>query len=318
MIRDLFDKWLKEFLTTNEMWLKQSEESYFADMINYFLKFSTIRDHVLLVLHNNCYRFTHFFNEKIIKNIVLSGDKELINTAATFYIRNNDLELFNLLVKELVDIGNYDHNFTLLFLSSNDFNRADITQSFLKSVGHSNDYLIKLLIDYNFHDKLKYYTASFAKFHIGSRYDIINFCKNLHSFYVPILWDLNKQEYYFSMIFSLSENTFLDFEYYQILLPTFELRNKYASYLVHSFISNVQSISSYANYLKYYFSCEFDYFEEKILLIWPPHLLNLFASVIPNCSKRKFLEKIFSYKDEYQMIRFIELNPEYKKLLPML
>ncbi len=216
MIRSLFDKWFHEILNVLKI-RRNSNEIYFADMINYFLKFSSIRDHILLSLHNNCYHFTTYVNDKIIKNIVASKDKELINTVATFYTRNNDLDLFVKLTRELIDCGQYDTNFTFLFLATNDFNNYGLTKEFLNSIQQDDNFLIRSLINNNYHDKLKVHLSAFIKARAGYRYEILEFCKTIYVAFSQLLYSSVNEELYFKMLLILAESMYLDFEFYQVL-----------------------------------------------------------------------------------------------------
>jgi hypothetical protein len=149
-----------------------------------------------------------------------------------------------------------------------------------------------------------------------SSFDISQLCQQISN--IKMYNNIIDVEYYslICKIFGLASN----FDYYNFnyLLKDYLNRSNFSYYLSNNYYDKMNLVVFFGQYLNTNYSYEYDNFEKILLDVMDPHNLTVYSSKSYFCSKRKFLEKVSSFKNQNALIDFIKVHPEFQKLLPLM
>lgn len=321
----LFKNWFEDFFVKPNLCERNINEFtageviYFERMLKLFLNVkdrSSIAS-ILTAIQERNYSLNLNLKEKFI-DIISESDDQVLDIAATTFGNIYNKEWFLLLLEALKAKNHslYNHYVTRFVLCHN-FTDNPTTMKYLSIINRDYTFLVRELVSNNQLSSLEEYLTilipCLSYFDIGQLCRIISLEKQ---FAGTNFYNIN----YFNIINHIF-NKCPSFETYnfQTLLSDFQLRCDYSHWCVNHYYGKIPMIVNYAKYLNTYYSSEYSILEEGILSKFDGWNLVEFSTLGSYfISKRKFLAKIVSLKDQGLTARFLSSHPEFSKLMPLL
>jgi hypothetical protein len=312
-------EWLNDFLSRISLFYPlEKDVIYFNDMLKFFIKNTDNQfrlGSILSEFQNKRLFMALELKDKVTEYISSSSD-ETLDAAFTYFCNANDMEYAILLLKKLKD-KNHSKYYEYIdkFIYTADFNNSLAINSFLFTIGYDYTYIIDRLMTKGLFHSLHHYTNHLIP--VLSSFDVSQLCQRIANTKM-YNFGISDNEYFclICKIFILSPS----FNYYNFnyLLKDYLARSNFSYYLSNNYYDKMNLLESFGKYLHVHYSYEYYNFENILLDKMDPRNLTVYSSKSYFCSKRKFLEKVSSFKDQDVLIDFIKVHPEFQKLLPLM
>jgi hypothetical protein len=300
----------------------EEETLAFVSSVKTFLKFEDLKDYIIDVLlvktktvandpfenHRLDKEYKSF--RKLIRVIISIGEEHLIETLATFLLKDNNSIYYFILLEEMVKKKCDTKSVENIFLSliSTMVYDLDRVNKFLDIIGKNSSYLVPLLLNDKRYLGLKRYISLLS-------------AEELKNIVIPLIIEnyQGTQEKYFSIVLEaliISEKII-----YPLLFDCPKIgqcESAFAQFLIENSSFNIPPLKKYLEYLSQYNPSAIVDFENKLLQTDKAYLINQYALMLPLVSKRKIMTLLIKLKQEPILVEFIKKYPEFEPLLPML
>jgi len=314
----LFYQWFKDFKPLyNYLEENPNDVMYFDNMLEVFINKQNILNlnSILSTFQNKRYYIGSTFKEHLIQFFV-KNDDEILDLAISYFLSCQDKEYALLLLNELKKQNHHKYfNYIDDFLALDDFTDNFVINNFLNIIEKNHKYIIRqLLIKKQFISLSNYIQILVPSL---SSFDISSLCQQIASIKYYEGQHLPNNDYFSLILKIFYKSSTFDHYNFNYLISNYD-RFQFSYYLINYYHNNINLLSKWGTYLKYYFEYDYLTFEDMILDKVDGYNLVLYSKINYECSKRKFLEKILSLKDQDLLANFVKYHSEFQKLLPLL